>query len=120
MIKKLLLTTSLAVVSFNSIGSTSFDVPLAKKCYALLSELTTIAAEQTTELCKLKIANAMQNTEQAALYIAVDDHYNSRTYLDDAIKYVRHAQIYSCALEEKIAAVDFKLSEIKSQIKRAI
>lgn len=117
MIKNLLLATSLAAVSFNSVGSTLFDVPLAKKCFALLSDLSVIEAEQTTDFCKAKITGAKQETEQAALAISVDDYYYSTIHLESAIKYLRHAQIYSCASEEKIASVDFKLTEIKSKIK---
>ena len=121
MIKKILFATSLSVVSFCSMGSISsmlFDVPLAKKCYAIHKELLIIGDAQTTEICKAKLNVAKSQTENAALRIAEDDNYSAKSSLDQAIYVLRHAQVYECSQEEKILAAELKLADIKASLKK--
>lgn len=56
-------------------------------------------------------------TEAAATSIAVDNLWDSKYRLDRAIYNLKLSQVYGCASEEKIAALELKLIEIKSHIK---
>ncbi len=114
--KTLLLAISLSAASFNTFSSPLFDVPLAKKCYAVYQELVHIAELQTTNQCVYKLDSAKTNTESAALSIAEDEEYRAGYTLTHAINALRHAQVYGCAEEDKIVAAENKLAEIKALI----
>lgn len=118
MIKKILFATSLAAVSFSSISSTLFDMPLAKKCYAIHKELVIIGGLQTTDVCKNKLSVAKSETEFAAMRIAEDNPNSAKNSLEIAISVLRHAQVYECSEEEKILAAELKLADIKASLKK--
>lgn len=116
MYNKLLLAMSLSAVSLSAFSSSLFDVPLAKKCYAVSQELLNIKEVQTTNQCINELSTAKDNTDSAALSIAEDDSYLAKFLLEYAIKALRHAQVYGCTDEDKIVATENTLSEIKSLI----
>lgn len=113
---KLLLAMSLSAFSLDASSSSLFDVPLAKKCYAVSQELLNIKEVQTSYQCINELSTAKDNTESAALSIAEDDSYSAKFLLEYAIKALKHAQVYGCADEDKIIATENKLCEIQSLI----
>lgn len=116
--KTLLLALSLSAASFNAFSSPLFDVPLAKKCYAVYQELVHIEELQTTNQCINKLDIAKNNTEYAALSIAEDESYRAKNTLEYAINALRHAQVYGCPEEDRIVAAENKLAEIKVMIQK--
>lgn len=114
---KLLIAISLSAISFSTSSASLFDVPLAKKCYAVYQELVTIKEAQTTNQCIEKLNRAKSSTESAALHIA-EDNSNYNYQLNDAINALRHAQVYNCTDEDKIVEAEIKLTEIKVQLEK--
>ena len=114
---KLLFAISLSAASFNTFSSPLFDVPLAKKCYAVHKELVEIEGVQTTNQCINELSRARSSAESASLSIAEEDSYRAKYSLEYAINALRHAQVYSCVDEDKIIIAENKLAEIKSLIK---
>lgn len=112
----LIIALSLSALSFSAFSSPLFDVPLAKKCYAVYLRLVIIKEAQTTNQCISKLSTAINNTESAALKIAEDDSY-AKYSLESAIYALRHAQVYSCIEEDKIIEAENDLTNIKSQLK---
>lgn len=113
---KLLLAISLSAACSNVFSSPLFDVPLAKKCYAVYQEVVSIEEVQTTYQCINELDTAKINIESAALSIAEDDLYPVKYFLEYAINALKHAQVYGCVDEDKIMASEIKLTEIKSLI----
>lgn len=114
--KKLLLAISLCTASFSASSSALFDVPLAKKCYITYQKLLTIAEAQTSDDCISELNTAKHQAKNAALEIAEDATY-SHYAVTSAINALRHAQVYGCIDEDKIAAAEQDLANILSLLK---
>lgn len=114
---KLLLTISLFVASFNASSTSLFDVPLAKKCYAVYQKLVQIGESQTSDKCISKLNSAQYDTESAALRIVEDDTSNAGYFLRDAIYALKHAQVFGCVDEDQIIEAEQNLADIKARLK---
>ncbi len=116
MYSKLLLAISLSATSLTAVSSSLFDVPLAKKCYAISQEIGKIKEVQTINACIDKLFYAKNESEDAAFKIAEDDKHSSENHLQHAINALRHAQVLNCVNEQKIIETELALSDIKSQL----
>ena len=113
----IVLSISLSVVSLDASSASLFDVPLAKKCYAVYQKLAQITQAQTTERCKYQLDLATNYTESASLKIVKDDVASSTYLLEQAILPLRYAQLFSCINEDEIVEAEKELLDIKLQLK---